>query len=175
MAAGNGEIRIKRELEEDPLDICELNCKGLKETIYYLDFQFSAPSVPVAPKVIRRDDNTVPAATNAIRLKPIAPRPVQEPDYFMLNKPPPISFNLPKEAALVNRNVQEDPMNQPPEIALQQLEDEARKLKEEVAALKWLAKRKEQEWNSILTLLKKKEENWLKLVKCFSTEAFIQF
>ena len=81
----------------------------------------------------------------------------------MLNKPPPISFNLPKEAAYANRNVQEDPLNQPPDVALKQLEEEARVLKEEVAALKWLAKRKEQEWNSILGLLKKKEETWLKV------------
>ena len=81
----------------------------------------------------------------------------------MLNKPPPISFNLPKEAAYANRNVQEDPLNQPPDVALKQLEEEARVLKEEVAALKWLAKRKEQEWNSILGLLKKKEETWLRV------------
>ena len=82
----------------------------------------------------------------------------------MLNKPPPISFNLPKEAAFANRNVQEaDPMSQPPDVALKQLEEEARMIKEEVAALKWLAKRKEQEWNSILGLLKKKEETWLKV------------
>ena len=121
-----------------------------------------AAPIPVAPKAIRKDD--LPPATRTIQLKPIAPKPVErEPDYFMLNKPPPISFNLPKEAAFANRNVQEDPMTQPPEIAIKQLEEEARMIKEEVAALKWLAKRKEQEWNSILGLLKKKEETWLKV------------
>jgi len=143
MAGNNGysEIRIKRELEEDPLDIA---------------------AIPVAPKAIRKDD-LAPPASRTIQLKPIAPKPV-EPDYFMLNKPPPISFNLPKEAAFANRNVQEaDPMSQPPDVALKQLEEEARMIKEEVAALKWLAKRKEQEWNSILGLLKKKEETWLKV------------
>ena len=107
----------------------------------------------------------VTARPTSSLLKPIAPKPTaeKEPDYFMLNKPPPISFNLPKEAAFANRNIQDDPMNQPPEIALKQLEDEAAMIKEEVAALKWLAKRKEQEWNSILGLLKKKEEAWLKI------------
>ena len=38
-------------------------------------------------------------------------------------------------------------MNDTPHIALSKLENEAKTLKEEVAALKWLAKRKEQEWN----------------------------
>ena len=65
----------------------------------------------------------------------------------MLNKPPPIPFNLPKEASLAPRNVKDDPMNDPPHVALFKLEGEAKNLKEEVAALKWLAKRKEQEWN----------------------------
>ena len=65
----------------------------------------------------------------------------------MLNKPAPIPFNLPKEASLVPRNVNDDPMNDTPHVALSKLENEAKTLKEEVAALKWLAKRKEQEWN----------------------------
>ena len=65
----------------------------------------------------------------------------------MLNKPAPIPFNLPKEASLVPRNVNDDPMNDTPHVALAKLENEAKTLKEEVAALKWLAKRKEQEWN----------------------------
>ena len=65
----------------------------------------------------------------------------------MLNKPAPIPFNLPKEASLVPRNVNDDPMNDTPHVALSKLENEAKNLKEEVAALKWLAKRKEQEWN----------------------------
>ena len=80
----------------------------------------------------------------------------------MLNKPPPIPFYLPKSAALVSRSISSDPLNDPPEIALKKLETEATTLKEEVAALKWLAKRKEQEWNNIVELLKKKEETWLK-------------
>ena len=74
------------------------------------------------------------------------PKP-KTPDLYMLNKPAPIPFNLPKEASLVSRNVNDDPMNDTPHVALSKLESEAKTLKEEVAALKWLAKRKEQEWN----------------------------
>ena len=98
--------------------------------------------------------------------KPIAPKPAvseKPPDFSMLNKPPPIPFYLPKSAALVPRNISIDNVNDPPEIALKRLEKEATTLKEEVAALKWLAKRKEQEWNNIIELLKKKEETWLKV------------
>ena len=152
-------------------------------------FQFLA--IPVAPKTIRKDDagssgpiipairvkpatqitsNQVPIARLAIAPKPnqvpiaIAPKPaVKAPDFSMLNKPPPIPFYLPKSAALVPRNISIDNVNDPPEIALKRLEKEATTLKEEVAALKWLAKRKEQEWNNIIELLKKKEETWLKV------------
>jgi len=163
--AGNGEVRIKRELEEDPLSL-EI-------------------SIPVAPKTIRKDDaGTSGPIIPAIRVKPaiqitsnqvviapkpnhvvaIAPKPaVKAPDFSMLNKPPPIPFYLPKSAALVPRNISIDNVNDPPEIALKRLEKEATTLKEEVAALKWLAKRKEQEWNNIIELLKKKEETWLKV------------
>lgn len=99
---------------------------------------------------------------------PIAPKPAnvvttKAPDYFMLNKPPPLQWSLPKSAVSAPRVVQENPMNDPPAIALQKLESEATTLKEEVAALKWLAKRKEQEWNNIIALLKRKEETWLKV------------
>jgi len=164
--AGNGEVRIKRELEEDPLSL-EI-------------------SIPVAPKTIRKDDaGSSGPIIPAIRVKPatqiisnqvaiapkpnqvpiaIAPKPaVKAPDFSMLNKPPPIPFYLPKSAALVPRNISIDNVNDPPEIALKRLEKEATTLKEEVAALKWLAKRKEQEWNNIIELLKKKEETWLKV------------
>ena len=98
---------------------------------------------------------------SAIRFTPIAPKlpgtmikdssgqgvHPKGPDLYMLNKPAPIPFNLPKEASLAPRVVRDDPMNDPPHVALSKLEGEARALKEEVAALKWLAKRKEQEWN----------------------------
>ena len=101
---------------------------------------------------------------------PIAPKPSitvkvpnREPDFSLLNKPPPIPFFLPKSAANAPRQVSTDPMTEPPDIAIKKLENEATTLKEEVAALKWLAKRKEQEWNSIIELLKKKEETWLKV------------
>ena len=97
---------------------------------------------------------------------PIAPKPAvseKAPDFSLLNKPPPIPFYLPKAAALAPRTVSSDPLNEPPEIALKKLEAEATTLKEEVAALKWLAKRKEQEWNNIVELLKKKEETWIKV------------
>jgi hypothetical protein len=90
------------------------------------------------------------------------PNSDKPPDYFMLNKPPPIPFNLPKGASLTSRPTIDD-SDEYPEIALKKLETEARTLKEEVGALKWLAKRKEQEWNSIIGLLKKKEETWLKV------------
>ena len=107
---------------------------------------------------------------------PIAPKPAiiatstksseKQPDFSMLNKPPPIPFYLPKAAALAPRNVSNSEivnLNDTPEIALKKLETESTTLKEEVAALKWLAKRKEQEWNNIIELLKKKEETWLKI------------
>jgi hypothetical protein len=154
-------------------------------------FFFNFLAIPVAPKTIRKDDagssgpiipairvkpatqitsNQVPIARLAIAPKPnqvpiaIAPKPaVKAPDFSMLNKPPPIPFYLPKSAALVPRNISIDNVNDPPEIALKRLEKEATTLKEEVAALKWLAKRKEQEWNNIIELLKKKEETWLKV------------
>ena len=118
-----------------------------------------------APKVIKLDNVGI-ASTSSIRFTPIAPKlptcgivpppplRIKElppkpkgPDIYMLSKPAPIPFNLPKEASLIPRNVKEDPMNDPPQVALNKLEGEARNLKEEVAALKWLAKRKEQEWN----------------------------
>ena len=98
----------------------------------------------------------------AIAPKPVPPKE-REVDYSMLNKPPPIPFFLPKSAANAPRQVSSDPLNDPPEIAVKKLETEATTLKEEVAALKWLAKRKEQEWNTIIELLKKKEETWLKV------------
>ena len=100
--------------------------------------QIISNQVAIAPK-----PNQVPIA--------IAPKPaVKAPDFSMLNKPPPIPFYLPKSAALVPRNISIDNVNDPPEIALKRLEKEATTLKEEVAALKWLAKRKEQEWNNIM-------------------------
>ena len=151
---------------------------------YTCFFPFLA--IPVAPKTIRKDDaGSSGPIIPAIRVKPatqiisnqvaiapkpnqvpiaIAPKPaVKAPDFSMLNKPPPIPFYLPKSAALVPRNISIDNVNDPPEIALKRLEKEATTLKEEVAALKWLAKRKEQEWNNIIELLKKKEETWLKV------------
>ena len=150
-------------------------------------FFFNFLAIPVAPKTIRKDDAGSSAiakiAIPAIRVKPstqitskqvinIAPKPIapkpavseKPPDFSMLNKPPPIPFYLPKSAALVPRNISIDNVNDPPEIALKRLEKEATTLKEEVAALKWLAKRKEQEWNNIIELLKKKEETWLKVM-----------
>lgn len=143
-----------------------------------VNFAFSSnfhfiSAIPVAPKTLRKDEagNSV-----GIRIKPviqlskpvaIAPKPIErEPDYFMLNKPPPIAWALPKSAALAPRQpptVNSDPLNEAPDVALKKLETEATTLKEEVAALKWLAKRKEQEWNNIVELLKKKEETWLKV------------
>lgn len=151
--------------------------------IYFFQKTFSA--IPVAPKTIRKDDaGSSGPIIPAIRVKPstqitsnqvaiapkpsqvvaIAPKPaVKPPDFSMLNKPPPIPFYLPKSAALVPRNISIDNVNDPPEVALKRLEKEATTLKEEVAALKWLAKRKEQEWNNIIELLKKKEETWLKV------------
>ena len=114
--------------------------------------------LPIAPMPSKQVINIAP--------KPIAPKPAvseKPPDFSMLNKPPPIPFYLPKSAALVPRNISIDNVNDPPEIALKRLEKEATTLKEEVAALKWLAKRKEQEWNNIIELLKKKEETWLKV------------
>ena len=80
----------------------------------------------------------------------------------MLNKPPPIPFNLPRGATLAPMPKRSE-LADTPEAALKELEKEATALKEEVSALKWLAKRKEQEWNSIVGLLKKKEETWLKV------------
>ena len=108
--------------------------------------------------------NQVAIAPKPNQVVAIAPKPaVKAPDFSMLNKPPPIPFYLPKSAALVPRNISIDNVNDPPETALKRLEKEATTLKEEVAALKWLAKRKEQEWNNIIELLKKKEETWLKV------------
>ena len=42
------------------------------------------------------------------------------------------------------------------------LDDEIKLLREEVRALNWLARRKEQEWDSIVRLLKQKEERLLR-------------
>ncbi len=116
----------------------------------------------IAPK-----PTTIPinAAKVLLPPKPVvaAAKTVREPDFSMLNKPPPLAFNLPKSAAYAPRVVNHDPLNDPPEEALRKLESEASILKEEVSALKWLAKRKEQEWNNIIELLKKKEETWLKV------------
>ena len=42
------------------------------------------------------------------------------------------------------------------------LENEIKLLREEVRALNWLARRKEQEWDSIVRLLKQKEEKLLR-------------
>lgn len=170
-ATGGTQVTVKRELEEDPLDISKFF--SLKYKLLLLKNFIAA--IPVAPKTIRKDDA---GTSSVIRLKPvnqiskptvvpIAPKPAvvvtRAPDFSMLNKPPPLQWSLPKSAVSAPRVVQENPMNDPPDVALQKLESEATTLKEEVAALKWLAKRKEQEWNNIITLLKRKEETWLKV------------
>lgn len=165
--AGNGEVRIKRELEEDPLSL-EISIPVAPKTIRKDEAGSSGPIIPairVKPATqIQITSNQVTIAPKPSPVVAIAPKPaVKAPDFSMLNKPPPIPFYLPKSAALVPRNISIDNVNDPPEIALKRLEKEATTLKEEVAALKWLAKRKEQEWNNIIELLKKKEETWLKV------------
>ena len=46
--------------------------------------------------------------------------------------------------------------------SLPTLDSEVVRLKEEVRALQWLARRKEQEWDQLIRLLKQKEEQLLK-------------
>ena len=122
-------------------------CPFLLHSAYFIS------AIPVAPKTIRKDES---GTSGILRVKsttqipartvvPIAPKPSvseKSPDFSLLNKPPPIPFYLPKAAALAPRTVNSDPLNEPPEVALKKLEAEASTLKEEVAALKWLAKRK---------------------------------
>lgn len=113
----------------------------------------------MAPKTLRKDEG-------GLRVKSAANLGAQAPDFFMLNKPLPLPFNLSKEA-LARQQSQKQPnevdATAPPEVAMKKLETEANTLKDEIAALKWLAKRKEQEWNRIIELLKKKEASWLKV------------
>ena len=48
------------------------------------------------------------------------------------------------------------------------LENEIKLLKEEVKALHWLARRKEQEWDNVVRLLKQKEERLLRSERQYS-------